>query len=76
MIIDNTTNHKNILDQFGELYTPEELAEYLKVSPSTVYNWAKTHKLECHVISKGKRKTTIRFDREQIQKLVESRNEN
>lgn len=54
----------------GALYTPEEVAEYLKVAPSTVYNWVKTGKLEGHVLSQGKRKSTVRFDEAQIQRFI------
>jgi excisionase family DNA binding protein len=59
-------------NMFGELYTPDEVAKYFKVAPSTVYNWAKTGKIEGHVLSHGKRKSTVRFDRDQIQRLLKS----
>ena len=58
----------------GELYTPEEVAEYLKVHQVTVYNWVKTKKIDCYILTQGKRKSTVRFDREQIQKFIQSRN--
>lgn len=53
-----------------ELYTPEEIAKYLKVAPSTIYNWVKTGKLDGYVLSKGKRKSTVRFDKDQIQQFI------
>lgn len=61
-------------NKLGELYTPEEVAEYLKVAPSTVYNWFKTGKLIGHIISRGKRKSTVRFDEEQIKRFANSMN--
>ena len=60
-------------DTIGELYTPEEVAEFLKVSISTVYTWAQTGKIESHVLSQGKRKSTVRFDSNQIQQFINSR---
>jgi excisionase family DNA binding protein len=60
-----------MVDTFGELYTPDEVAEYFKVAPSTVYNWAKTGIIEGHVLSQGKRKSTVRFDRDQIQQFMQ-----
>ena len=71
----HTNKRISITDALGVLYTPGEVAKYFKVSPSTVYNWAKTGKIECHVLSQGKRKSTIRFDIEQIQRLSQSENE-
>lgn len=68
-------NHILVLNEvLGELYTPEEVAEYLKVHPVTVYAWVKTNKINCHVLTKGKRKTTVRFDIEQIQRFIQSKN--
>ena len=52
----------------------EDVAGYLKVHLVTVYNWVKTRKIECYVLTKGKRKSTVRFDIEQIQKFIRSRN--
>ena len=60
-------------EPLGELYTPEQVAEYLKVAPSTVYNWVQTGKIECYLLSKGKRKSTVRFDFQQIQRFMKSR---
>jgi excisionase family DNA binding protein len=56
-----------------ELLTPEELASYLKVSPSTVYNWAKTGKIDCFVLSQGKRKSTVRFAKKHISDFIQKR---
>ena len=72
----NKTNNNQILDlneSLGKLYTPEEVAEFLKVAPSTVYNWVQTGKIECYLFSKGKRKSTVRFDFTQIQRFMTSR---
>ncbi len=68
--------HNQILElneTLGKLYTPEEVAEFLKVAPSTVYNWVQTGKIECYVLSRGKRKSTVRFDNQQIQRFMKSR---
>jgi len=59
-------------EKLGRLFTPGEVAEYLKVTPTTVYTWVKLKKINCHVLSKGKRKSTVRFDIEQIQHFKES----
>jgi len=55
-----------------KLYTPEEVASYLKVAPSTIYNWVKTGKLEGHTLAQGKRKSTVRFDESQILRFMQS----
>ena len=60
-------------NQLGELYTPEELASFLKVNQMTVYNWVKTGKIECHTLTQGKRKSTVRFDLSQIKNFMHSR---
>jgi len=68
-------NHIIVLKEtLGELYTPEEVAEYLKVHQVTIYNWVKTKKIDCYVLTQGKRKSTVRFDIEQIQRFIQSRN--
>jgi len=61
-------------DTLGELYTPEEVAKYLKVNLVTVYNWIKTQKIDCYVLTRGKRKSTVRFDIEQIQRFIHTQN--
>ncbi len=61
-------------ETLGELFTPEEVAEYLKVNLATVYNWVKTKKIDCYVIAQGKRKSTVRFDIEQIKRFMQLRN--
>lgn len=71
------TNDNRILvlkEILGELYTPEEVAKYLKVHLVTIYNWVKTKKIDCYVLTRGKRKSTVRFDIEQIQRFIQSRN--
>jgi excisionase family DNA binding protein len=60
-------------EHIGVLYTPGEVAQYLKVAKSTVYFWAQTGKIECHVLSRGKRKNTVRFDSQQIQNFILSK---
>lgn len=57
----------------GELFTPEEVADYLKVHKVTVYNWVKLKMIDCYVLSEGKRKTTVRFDARQIQNFILAR---
>ena len=71
-----TTNNRTLYlkETLGELYTPEDVAKYLKVHLVTVYNWVKTRKIDCYVLIKGKRKSTVRFDTEQIQRFIQSRN--
>jgi len=70
-----SSNHILKLNEtLGELFTPEEVAEYLKVNLVTVYNWVKTKKIDCYVITKGKRKSTVRFDKQQLQRFIQSRN--
>ncbi|MBN1293473.1 MAG: helix-turn-helix domain-containing protein [Candidatus Latescibacteria bacterium] len=61
-------------ETLGELFTPEEVAEYFKVHLVTVYNWVKTKKIDCYILTKGTRKSTVRFDIDQIQKFIQSRN--
>ena len=71
------TNDNRILvlkEILGELYTPDEVAKYLKVHLVTIYNWVKTKKIDCYVLTRGKRKSTVRFDIEQIQRFIQSRN--
>jgi len=70
------TNDNRILklnETLGELYTPEDVAEFLKVSLSTVYNWTNKKKIDCYVLSQGKRKSKVRFDIHQIQQFIKSR---
>ena len=71
-----TTNSKilKLNETIGELYTPEEVAEYLKVHLVTVYNWVKSKKIDCYILTKGNRKSTVRFDINQIQRFIQSRN--
>jgi len=57
---------------FGKLYTPEEVAGFLKVAVSTVYNWAKTGRIKCFTLSEGKRKTTVRFTAGHIEAFLSS----
>ena len=61
-------------ETLGELYTPDEVAGYLKVPLSTVYDWAHKKKIDCYVLSRGKRKSKVRFDIHQIQQFIKSRN--
>ena len=66
---DSTTLSKHM----GELFTPAEVAGFLKVNLMTIYNWVKTGKLSCHVLTRGKRKTTVRFDLSQIEDFIQSK---
>lgn len=52
----------------NELMTVNEVAEYLRVDPNTVYIWLKADKL-------GSYKTggVIRISREQLQKFMEAK---
>ena len=52
------------------LFTPEEVADRLKVSLSAVYNWVKLGRLEAYVFAQGKRKSTVRFDEGQILRFM------
>ena len=53
-------NTLKLQESLGELYTPEEVAEFFKVHLVTVYSWVKTNKIECHVLTQGKRKSKPR----------------
>ncbi len=55
-----------------KLFTPEEVADRLKVSLSAVYNWVKLGRLEAYVFAQGKRKSTVRFDEGQILRFMQS----
>ena len=70
----NCDNIRVLKDTFGELFTPEELASYFKVTLVSIYNWVKTKKIDCFILTKGKRKSTVRFNQEHIQKFIQSRN--
>ena len=61
-------------ESLGELFTPEEIAKYFKVHPVTVYNWVKESKIDCYILTVGKRKSTVRFNIEQIQQFIQARN--
>ena len=61
-------------ETLGELFTPEEIAKYLKVHPVTVYNWVKENKIDCFILTEGKRKSTVRFNKEHIQQFIQARN--
>jgi PTS system nitrogen regulatory IIA component len=52
----------------NEIMTIEEVAEYLRVSERTVYEWAKKGEIPC-----GKIGTSWRFKRSEIQKWVDRR---
>ena len=61
-------------DSIGELFTPKEIAEYFKVNQVTVYNWVKEKKIDCFILTEGKRKSTVRFNIEQIRQFIQARN--
>ncbi len=52
----------------NEIMTIEEVADYLRVSERTVYEWAKKDQIPC-----GKIGTSWRFKRSEIQKWVDKR---
>lgn len=52
---------KSLNEKLEQLYTAAEVAAHLKVTPAAVYSWYKTGKIEGVVLSKGRRKTTVRF---------------
>ena len=68
---DHADESTALMKQLGELHTPEEVARFLKVNQMTIYNWVKTGKLDCHVLSRGKRKSTVRFDLSQIKEFIQ-----
>ena len=43
------------------LWTPKDLAEYLNVSPKSVYRWIQERSVPHILLASGKRKETIRF---------------
>lgn len=49
------------------LLTAKELAEMLKVSPSTVYLWASEGAIPCIVLKQGNRKNSIRFRKSSVE---------
>jgi nitrogen PTS system EIIA component len=51
-----------------EILTLEEVAEYLRVSERTVYDWANKSEIPC-----GKLGTTWRFKRSEVEKWVDSK---
>ena len=51
-----------------DILTIEEVAEYLRVSERTIYDWANKGKLPC-----GKLGTTWRFKRSEIERWVDNR---
>ncbi|MFA6473205.1 MAG: helix-turn-helix domain-containing protein, partial [Candidatus Latescibacterota bacterium] len=69
---DQGMNKNNSSQKLEKLYTPKELAEFLSVTLSTIYNWVKTEKIEAHILSQGKRKSTVRFNKDQIQRFIDS----
>ena len=55
------------------LWTPKDLAEYLAVKPVTVYEWVKRRRVPHILLSAGKRKETVRFRRQDIDRWLKQR---
>ncbi len=58
----NKSNHDEVL------MTVREVAGYLRISPATVYNWAKGEKIPCHRLGR-----LWRFKRNEIDDWVAKR---
>lgn len=54
--------------EFKRLFSPREIAQYLAVSPKTIYKWAFYRKIP--VVKLGK---ALRFDRAEIDRWIEER---
>jgi excisionase family DNA binding protein len=55
------------------LLTSEQVAELLQIKPQTVRDAAWRGKLPCVRVWSGKKKTLLRFRREDIMRLIEER---
>ena len=55
------------------LWTVAEVAEFLAVNPSTVYAWVKQRLIPHVALSKGRRKTCVRFRPDAIQRWLRTR---
>ena len=55
------------------LLTAEEVAQLLRIKAATVYEAASSGRIPCVRLWKGRRKTLVRFRREDIDRLVEER---
>ncbi len=60
--------HTRIDPELPEVLTPEELAQYLRVSPSTIYRLLKAHKLPVFHVDRYPR-----FYRDQIEAWIHAR---
>ena len=63
-----TENGQNGHDHL-KLFTVSNLAKRWQVGPSTIYDWVAQRKIPHIVLSKGDRKSTIRFRLEDIEKF-------
>ena len=54
-------------EQAGKLLTVQEIAKYLRVKPSTVYEWAKNGKMPAAKVGR-----LWRFDREKVEAWVQN----
>ncbi|MCH7803103.1 MAG: helix-turn-helix domain-containing protein [Acidobacteria bacterium] len=56
-----------------KLWTVKELATYLAVRPATIYLWVKQRSIPHLVLSRGTRKSCIRFRPDDIQDWLNQR---
>jgi excisionase family DNA binding protein len=62
---------RQIMMQTSEWLTAAEAAQYLKISPRTVVEWARTGKIKGHVLS-GAQRHTWRFRTEELDAMLKS----
>ena len=55
------------------LLTPNQVAALLSVQPSTVYAAAACGRIPCVRLWKGRRRTLLRFRRQDIERLIQER---
>ncbi len=56
-----------------KLLTPRELAAILGVKPATIYGWVKARMIPHITISRGRRKSTVRFRESEIESWLRQR---
>jgi excisionase family DNA binding protein len=55
------------------LWTVKELADYLAVKPSTIYLWVRKRSIPHLVLSRGPRKSCLRFRPEEVESWLNRR---
>ena len=60
-------------DVRSPLLTAEEVGQLLRLKPATVYEAASSGRIPCVRLWKGRRKTLVRFLRDDIEELIRER---